>query len=538
MRSSTRYTVIFFSVLLVIYFLLLDTLAKPLFEDQASEMYGAEVTVESLQISPFVGKITLHKLQVADRSNAMRNLAQADRTYVDINIGQLARDIIEIEELDVRGLVVFADRQSPATILRPLVDENSDLATAGLPNFEIPDIDALIGRQREKLDADIAALKTTFDQAETEWKERIQSLPSEDDIKEYKRRLRQLKNTDGGIQGKLASVVQAQEISQEIRRELERIEVLRKEFRGDIAHMRESIDLAAELPKKHTQELVASLGLDSGQTAQLGNQLLRGELDGVLQQVLAPIAYSTAGEIDPAETTPIHIAHATLKGPLLPSAAGLSVEGELRNFSWPLEIAEHAAELKLRGASLEGGSLTLDARVDHRGIADDLVTIVVDQLPLRNMPLTGAEEMKITLVQSLVNITGELRVQGEKLQGILQQHYVQTVMDIVLAEDAGDAARLLAAVLQSNNDFTMEMGFSGTVDSPRISFAADLDEIMQKTVLAALEQRVGTLTNDLQNRISREVGPQIAAAREQFSALEALEKSLQKNLNNLNQLPN
>ena len=46
MRSSTRYTVIFFSVLLVVYLLLLDTLAKPLFESQASELYGAEVSVE------------------------------------------------------------------------------------------------------------------------------------------------------------------------------------------------------------------------------------------------------------------------------------------------------------------------------------------------------------------------------------------------------------------------------------------------------------------------------------------------------------
>ena len=104
MRSSTRYTVIFFSVLLVVYLLLLDTLAKPLFESQATEMYGAQVSIDSLHISPFVGKVTLFQLQVADRSNAMRNLAQADKAYVDISILKLAKDIIEVEQLDLEGL--------------------------------------------------------------------------------------------------------------------------------------------------------------------------------------------------------------------------------------------------------------------------------------------------------------------------------------------------------------------------------------------------------------------------------------------------
>ena len=144
MRSSTRYSVMFFAALLVIYLLLLDTLAKPLFESQASEMYGAEISIESLEISPFVGKITLHQLQVADRSNAMRNLVQVERAFIDIDLAQMARDIIDIEQLELDGLIIFADRATPAEILRPLVDEDSDIATvvaigvAGVPAPEQP----------------------------------------------------------------------------------------------------------------------------------------------------------------------------------------------------------------------------------------------------------------------------------------------------------------------------------------------------------------------------------------------------------------
>lgn len=536
MRSSTRYTVIFFSILLVIYLLLLDTIAKPLFESQASEMYGAEVTIDSLTISPFVGKITLFQLQVADRTNPWRNLAQADRAYVDISILQLAKDIIEVEQLELEGLIIFTDRDSEATILRPLVPADSDIATAGLPDFKIPDVDALLLRQRDKLDADIAALDEAFAQGEAKWNARIATLPSAEDIEEYQRRLRQLKKPAGNETERLAAVQSTQQVYADVHRDLAHLESARQEFRGDITAMREAVTEASNLPAKHSSELIRSLGLDSAQTAQLGNRLLRGDLDGILQQVLAPVFYSTAGKIDPEATTPIFIKTGTLKGQLLPSAAGLSVEGELSNFSWPLEAATEAARLTLRGSSPDGGSLAVAASVDHRNGASDMVTITADRLPLRNMALHGDEELQITLLQTLASVNGELRVRGERLDGMVTQKYTQTIMKTHLQDNPSPATRLIAEALESSNDFSMQMGFSGTVGSPRISFASDLDELIQNTVLTALEGKIGELTAGLQNRISSEIGPQITTIRQQFDGLAALETSLQKNLDSLDSM--
>ena len=50
MFSTTRYITLFLVALLVLYFLCLDTMAKPLFESQATEMYGAEVSVDRVAI--------------------------------------------------------------------------------------------------------------------------------------------------------------------------------------------------------------------------------------------------------------------------------------------------------------------------------------------------------------------------------------------------------------------------------------------------------------------------------------------------------
>jgi hypothetical protein len=52
----------------------------------------------------------------------------------------------------------------------------------------------------------------------------------------------------------------------------------------------------------------------------------------------------------------------------------------------------------------------------------------------------------------------------------------------------------------------------------------------------AIQQGVSELTADLRRRISSGIGPEIAAARQQFTALETLQAELQQNLDELNSL--
>ncbi len=531
MRRINLYITAVLVVLLVIYLALLDTLAKPIFESQATEMYGAEVTIDSMQISPFVGKVTLHQLQVADRRNAMRNLAEAERAYLDIGIIKLAQNIVEVDDLEIDGLVFLTHRDEPAEILRPLLPENSDIATAGLPSFELPDVDTLVERQRDKLDADIAELKSGFASKEAKWQEKIDGLPGEDEIKAYKQRVKKLKDAKG--LDRLKAVAELQKIYAEVNNDLENLSSMQQEFRGDIQSMRERIDAAVKLPEKHTNQLIDSLGLSSGQMAQLGSRLLRGDLSGLTQQVLAPLAYNASGEVSAEDSMPIFIREADINGPILASAAGFSAAGKLQNFAWPLELAELPAVLNLEGSSLDGGSMNISASVDHRSSPDDSVSVNISNLTLRDMVMRGTDDLKVTLNQTLANIEGSMRVDGEQLSGQFTQNFSKTLFDTQLSDNAGGSAKLIAAMLQNSTDFMLQIGFSGTLQSPDISFKADMDELIANTLQQAISERVGQLTQQLQNEISDEIGPEVTAARERFASLEAVQKQLQDSLANL-----
>jgi len=304
MRRINVYITLALLGLLVIYFALLDTLAKPIFESQATEIYGAEVSIDSIKVSPFVGRVTLYNLQVADRRDAMRNLARADQVYMDLSILKLADNIVEVEELAIDGLVMFSRRGSAATILRPLVADDSGIATASLPNFKLPDADALIAIQRDKLEADMDQFKQSLAQKKVKWQKKIATLPTPEDIDQYKQRIRDLRRSEGGLE-KMAAINKAQGLYAQVNGDIQTIQSMQQEFRGDLQRMREQVDMAADLPQKHVDELIASLGLSSDQLAQIGSRILRGDLAGLTEQVLAPLAYNASGEVNSQVNMPI-----------------------------------------------------------------------------------------------------------------------------------------------------------------------------------------------------------------------------------------
>ncbi len=536
MRRISTYIVLFLTLILVVYLAFLDTLAKPVFESIATEQYGAEVSVERLSLKPFLGEATLYDLQVADRRNPMRNLVQADRVYVDIDIVKLVENVVDVSEMEVDGLLAFGPRTTPATILRPLVEEGSGIAKVGLPDFELPDVDRLLDEQRDALVGEVEALEQTFEDTQAKWQQSIDSVPDEDDIKAWKERIRGLQNIDKPLQA-VRAATEVKAVYEEVNGEVQRLQKLSQDFRGDMQMLREQVEQAGKLPEKYTERVVSSLGLSSEQVAQLGRQVLRGDMDGLLEQVLAPLAFNASGEASTQENAmPIFVRRAAVSGSLIPSAAGLSVNGELKDFAWPLENADQVATLLLEGVSPGGGSLTLDANVDHRGEPSDSVKINIANLPLENMNLAGTDTLGVTLLQTLANVTGELRVNGGQLDGGFTNRFTQTEIETTLRDGAGRAAELLARVLESSSDFMMQLGFSGTLTDPRVSLASDMDKIFQQTLEGAIRQGVTELTDELQLKLSNEVGPKLAGARDQFNALEVLQGDLRERLNELNVL--
>ncbi len=111
-----------FGVLLIIlYVLFIDRIARRETESTLSETLGTEVDLASFRIRTADAAVDLGGLQIADPRNPARNLLEAGTITVDLDPVPLAEKKIVIDELRLSGLRFLTARKTPA---RP-ADPNS-----------------------------------------------------------------------------------------------------------------------------------------------------------------------------------------------------------------------------------------------------------------------------------------------------------------------------------------------------------------------------------------------------------------------------
>ena len=94
----------------------------------------------------------------------------------------------------------------------------------------------------------------SFETVEAKWKQKVDSIPGEEEIKAYKERIRKLKKPDNPLQA-LSAVSEVQTVYREINTELDRVRNMQQEFRGDMQMLREQVELAGKLPTNPQCEL-------------------------------------------------------------------------------------------------------------------------------------------------------------------------------------------------------------------------------------------------------------------------------------------
>ncbi len=101
-------------VLVVLYLLFADRIARRETEATLSETLGTEVDLASLRIRETDAAVDLGGLQIADPRNPDRNLIEAGTITVDLDPVPLAEKKIVIDELRLSGLRFLTARKTPA----------------------------------------------------------------------------------------------------------------------------------------------------------------------------------------------------------------------------------------------------------------------------------------------------------------------------------------------------------------------------------------------------------------------------------------
>ncbi|MDH5711714.1 MAG: AsmA family protein, partial [Gammaproteobacteria bacterium] len=102
---------------------------KPVLEDKFSEMNGARVDIDAINIgySPF--SLEIKNIQIADPAQPMINTAQIDQVKFELSFGRLLMGQMVIDDASIRGIRVETPRKTSGLISKKVEEKPVEVET-------------------------------------------------------------------------------------------------------------------------------------------------------------------------------------------------------------------------------------------------------------------------------------------------------------------------------------------------------------------------------------------------------------------------
>ena len=505
---------------LVIIVLALNPIAKFVVEREASKAWGAPIRISDLNISLTDRQVTLQSLSVADLDDNLKKLISAERIFVDIELQPLLDNKIEINTLQVEGLSLLKGFSQ-----QDVLGEESS-TESGLPSFSLPDTDELIATQKQALDTDIAVIKSEISAIEDSWKNKLDTLPNEENLDNYKQRLNALKGK-GDVFQKLAAAKDIKNVYEEIRTDLRTIESLQADFKRDQKALQNQITTARKLPNKYSQQLVQSLGLDPDQLNDIASRALAGDLKAALQDMLESFGGTENDSTSEPLPYDIILHQAKISGPLFEQIPGLAITANINDVTYPLEKAAKPATISLKGGTDQMDTIQLSSSIDHRSAIKDSLQLKTSGLKLSDITLSENSELSIKLLNALLDLQASIGINGDQLSGQIRQNFSQNQFDIALADDASDSALIIADLIKAATEFGLSIKIGGTLSSPQLSFASSsLDKLASKAINSQIKIQLEALQTKLTADLAEQLSPELQALITQSGGLSSIGEQL------------
>jgi hypothetical protein len=123
------------------------------------------------------------------------------------------------------------------------------------------------------------------------------------------------------------------------------------------------------------------------------------------------------------------------------------------------------------------------------------------------------------LKEGRANIDGKLTVTGGELDGTVNTE-VQQASFSAGGEDSSDTALRIARAIEGVSGFRLDLGLSGTLDSPGLSLDSNLDNIIGRALGDEARAELAEARKELEQKLRAELKPKLGelAGRQQALA--------------------
>tara|TARA_B110000208_G_scaffold161163_1_gene196691 strand:- start:387 stop:2030 length:1644 start_codon:yes stop_codon:yes gene_type:complete len=526
-----------FAVLTLIWVLSIDWLVKSAIIAYGTELNGAQVELESAELSLWPAGLELINLQVTDAYNPMFNRFEAGSISATLDSALLLRRQVIVEQLDIIGVRMNSPRiRSGATKDTPIVT-NTGFDFGGLiPDVSLPDMSLLLADAQQQVNAEIAGIEQEIVDIEQRWRNNIEQLPSKDKLAEYRARWDKLSNASF-----MEKMLGAKKLKNDVSGDLKLIESFNQQLKDDRRLISGQIDRAKGLPRAQADRTMQSVGLSNENVAfvraitgdQIDQWVTRAKTfseslsSNTVEQVPSRGTgrWVTFAEDDPLPQ--VLIRRGQFNGVLQLAASNMRVDGKLSDIAYPLEGYSQPAALVITARDDENASLLFEATIDHRqaDFSDDF-NLEVMNLPISELALSSGAERALLLEAGNLNFIASGRASPDTVLA----NVVAKLSDPRLTTDADLATKseqFLAETLNTLDSVDLQVNVSGALQNPDVNIASNLDKILA----AGLKSQISAQTTKFKRQFTDQLGEQTSGQLGALSAKGDFLKDIQALLN-------
>ena len=526
-----------FAVLTLIWVLSIDWLVKSAIIAYGTELNGAQVELESAELSLWPAGLELINLQVADAYNPMFNRFEAGSISATLDSALLLRRQVIVEQLDIIGVRMNSPRiRSGATKDTPIVT-NTGFDFGGLiPDVSLPDMSLLLADAQQQVNAEIAGIEQEIVDIEQRWRNNIEQLPSKDKLAEYRARWDKLSNASF-----MEKMLGAKKLKNDVSGDLKLIESFNQQLKDDRRLISGQIDRAKGLPRAQADRTMQSVGLSNENVAFV--RAITG--DQIDQWVTRAKTFSESLSSNTVEQAPsrgtgrwvtfaeddplpqVLIRRGQFNGVLQLAASNMRVDGKLSDIAYPLEGYSQPAALVITARDDENASLLFEVTIDHRqaDFSDDF-NLEVMNLPISELVLSSGAERTLLLEAGNLNFIASGRASPDTVLA----NVVAKLSDPRLTTDADLATKseqFLAETLNTLDSVDLQVNVSGALQNPDVNIASNLDKILA----AGLKSQISAQTTKFKRQFTDQLGEQTSGQLGALSAKGDFLKDIQALLN-------
>ena len=526
-----------FAVLTLIWVLSIDWLVKSAIIAYGTELNGAQVELESAELSLWPAGLELINLQVTDAYNPMFNRFEAGSISATLDSALLLRRQVIVEQLDIIGVRMNSPRiRSGATKDTPIVT-NTEFDFGGLiPDVSLPDMSLLLADAQQQVNAEIAGIEQEIVDIEQRWRNNIEQLPSKDKLAEYRARWDKLSNASF-----MEKMLGAKKLKNDVSGDLKLIESFNQQLKDDRRLISGQIDRAKGLPRAQADRTMQSVGLSNENVAFV--RAITG--DQIDQWVTRAKTFSESLSSNTVEQAPsrgtgrwvtfaeddplpqVLIRRGQFNGVLQLAASNMRVDGKLSDIAYPLEGYSQPAALVITARDDENASLLFEATIDHRqaDFSDDF-NLEVMNLPISELVLSSGAERALLLEAGNLNFIASGRASPDTVLA----NVVAKLSDPRLTTDADLATKseqFLAETLNTLDSVDLQVNVSGALQNPDVNIASNLDKILA----AGLKSQISAQTTKFKRQFTDQLGEQTSGQLGALSAKGDFLKDIQALLN-------